>query len=471
MNEVLPEQLLTYHSAYRVLICTTCQYAIQPQAVDRHLKEIHKIYRSARRPFTAYAAKFDLSAAEDVKAEIIDFPVEFLPVFDGLKCLDDGCTYLCISTKRMQKHWLSAHQRHGYPQVDWQPAPLQTFFRGNLLQYFTGSLDNPSSEKQQVIEPTILPCLEDMHITLPEPSPEELVEHFRTSTAQTMVSQDGHLWLIDVPRMAEHSPFLKHAMLACSALHLATKDPSHREYLICAHSHQNTAMALFREAVAHVNETNCEAIIAFSHLLIVYSFGAKIHDKGLTDPTKPESELLCSWMYFMRNACTLTNPYRDVIAAGPVASLARCWEASIETNEAMVRKATEPLLDMIRNEVGSWSLTDHDHIEDAARKLGRAFASAEVLGDGFNAWYAIRVWPMAISIEFTKLMAAENPIAKVLLGHFCLLLKRLRSLWFIGDYPLRLLYALKGMVDCRWHQYIDPLIAKWKEGVVFEQGD
>jgi hypothetical protein len=140
-----PQKLLEYHPEYRVLVCTQCQYAIQPRAINSHLKDIHKIYRSARHPYTAYTAKYNLCEPGDVvKARVVDFPVPYLPVLDGLRCLDTDCEYLCISTKRMQKHWLSEHERHGYPDIDWAPAPLQTFFRGNLLHYFT-SIDNPKT--------------------------------------------------------------------------------------------------------------------------------------------------------------------------------------------------------------------------------------------------------------------------------------------------------------------------------------
>jgi hypothetical protein len=134
-----PELLLQYHPTYAVLICKACCYAIQPAGIARHLKDIHHIYRSHRRPYIEYASRFELAKPEDViQAEVKDFPVQLLPTFDGLQCLSaENCNYLCVSLKRMQKHWLLVHGRNGIAQNDWRPAPLQTFFRGNLLHYFT----------------------------------------------------------------------------------------------------------------------------------------------------------------------------------------------------------------------------------------------------------------------------------------------------------------------------------------------
>lgn len=135
-----PEKLLRYQTEYGVIICTECGYAIQPNAISRHLKDIHRLYRSKRRPYTTYASQFRPKNAEDViSSKVHNFPVPFLPVLDGLRCLSPGCAHLCVSTKRMQNHWLSVHHRHGCQSIDWCSSPLQTFFRGNLVHYFTDS--------------------------------------------------------------------------------------------------------------------------------------------------------------------------------------------------------------------------------------------------------------------------------------------------------------------------------------------
>ncbi|KAH7177128.1 hypothetical protein EDB81DRAFT_635170 [Dactylonectria macrodidyma] len=457
-----PQKLLRYHPEYRILVCQKCQYALQPQAINRHLKESHEIYRSARRPYAAYAASFDLARPEDViKAEVVEFPVPFLPFFEGLRCLGQACTYLCVSTKRMQKHWLSAHQRHGYADVDWQSASLQTFFRGNILHYFSGPSPNPDGAYES-------PRFRDADSIPVESTDQNLLGHFQSSTCKTLVnSQHEQVWRHAVPNMAEKNPFLMHAILACSALHLATKNPSNQQHLVSANNHQNKAMVLFREAVACVTETNCEAIVAFSHLLIVYSLGAERHDKTvlLTPPPSSGPDGLCSWLYFIRNWCSLVNGYKHVIAAGPLAWLVQRRELPIgDVNEQKVSYETSMVSAVIREGADIWSYVDCEILNDAAQKLGRAFVAAGASGDGIDAWYAVRDWPMIMSVEFTRLLAQENPAALVLLGYYCLLLKKLQSLWFIATYPLHLLYALKGRLSGRWHRHIDPLIVEWEQG-------
>ena len=145
-KELQPRELLQYLAAYRTVVCATCHYAVQPNAIGRHLKDIHHIHRSHRRPFTRYVSSLLLDEPQKViQSKVDDFPVPQLPVEDGLECGDLGCSHLCGSIKRMQSHWISVHGRPGRASLDWHPAPLQTFFRGNLLRYFTKSPPEPAT--------------------------------------------------------------------------------------------------------------------------------------------------------------------------------------------------------------------------------------------------------------------------------------------------------------------------------------
>lgn len=133
-----PAELLPYLPSYRVVVCSACKYAVQPNAIPRHLKDIHHIHRSRRRPFTHYISQLDLVQPEVIlESEVLEFPVPGLPVHDGLQCESDGCFHLCGSEKRMKTHWYSVHGRPGRAFMDWRPVPLQTFFRGKQLRYFT----------------------------------------------------------------------------------------------------------------------------------------------------------------------------------------------------------------------------------------------------------------------------------------------------------------------------------------------
>jgi Orsellinic acid/F9775 biosynthesis cluster protein D len=142
-----PEELLQYLSLYRVVVCTSCRYAVQPKAIARHLKEIHRIKGSDRQSYMHYVERFELADHELVLRYVpSEFPVPLLPVYSGLQCRAKDCAYLCMAEKRMKHHWLSDHGRQGLESCDWQTALIQTFFKGNLLRYFTSTTSGKSSE-------------------------------------------------------------------------------------------------------------------------------------------------------------------------------------------------------------------------------------------------------------------------------------------------------------------------------------
>ena len=145
---LVPSQLLLPLPQHHVIICRACHYAIPPHAIARHLKDIHHLNRARREVFIDFVSRFDLRNPPDVNDPGENhFPVPELPVLDGLQCRYSGCGHLCLSEKRMRKHWHLVHPRHGRWYDDWQHAPLQTFFRGNQLRYFTGPIRSSDSPR------------------------------------------------------------------------------------------------------------------------------------------------------------------------------------------------------------------------------------------------------------------------------------------------------------------------------------
>ena len=148
--QMRPEELLHFLELYKVLVCKGCQYAIQPSGIARHLKEIHHIYRSDRRPFTEYTSSLSLAEPQDVVLPSEnEFPVPFLPVEDGFVCRFSGCKHLCATSKRMKSHWIVSHGRAGMADIDWIPVRLQTFFRGNQLRCLSNYVPQTHSSDEQ----------------------------------------------------------------------------------------------------------------------------------------------------------------------------------------------------------------------------------------------------------------------------------------------------------------------------------
>lgn len=308
-----PSQLLNPILQYHVVVCTECRYAIPPGAISRHLKDIHKIGQVRRQQFIDFVAKLTLKDPRDVAIPMGDeFPVAVLPILDGVQCRFPGCEYLCVTEKRMKTHWISVHQRPGRVGSDWHRTPLQTFFRGKNLRYFTGNWRPCAEQVQNEIEVNRPPTsrftsslqaggvVRDIVEAVGPTSSQEsgllisnldeskrfLLHHYESTTSDTIATdpETQRLWRDTVVLIATHYEFLMHGIMAIAALHLAHDElipHKKRQYLFMASKLQDEAMPAFREVVTKVNESNCHAILAFTHLLVIYSFASEQQDERL----------------------------------------------------------------------------------------------------------------------------------------------------------------------------------------------
>lgn len=313
-----PTQLFHPLPQHHVIICTQCRFAVPPHAISRHLKEIHRIHSENRRPFLDFVSKFDLWDPQDVAPPIeTEFPIPSLPILDGLQCTFPHCAHLCVAEKRMQSHWRSVHERPGIPGKDWKYAPLQTFFRGNMLKYFTQAASSSNSKmpapveshyllvRQNVLGVTCLdPDMQLRALTLPfddeshdchtacetvarlTKCEKSLLQHYTNFTYKTIATdlETQYLWGPALVQIAYHHNFLMKALLALTALHLAEQGSTitdKQEYMLAASRFQDEAMAPYRIAVANANKSNCHAILAFTHLLVLYCFATEQEDENL----------------------------------------------------------------------------------------------------------------------------------------------------------------------------------------------
>ncbi|CAG9997114.1 unnamed protein product [Clonostachys byssicola] len=467
-TKIQPQELLYYNKGHQVIICTSCQYAIQPTALDRHLKEIHALHRHLRQPYTDFAARLPLKQPSELvgtrRGTILgddeDFPVPGLPVVSGLQCLDPDCGHLCVSVKRMQSHWKAEHHKSGCAALDWQTVPLQTFFRGNLLRYFTHpalsavKLPDTSSESVDHHIRGIQDAWES-HTDLKD-SDKSLLAHYLQSTHLSLANRHGNarLWQINVPRIAASNSFLLYGILALSAQHLLNTEQGqsadrHR-LMAMASEHHRKAMAVFEATIdaKPSSALECHGIIAFIHvntLLYFSNYGidslSGIEDLFLADASQLGLGYLSSWLHYVRHGCHLVCGFWDTIGNGPLASLAASWDIPIIMEDERSSQIATILL----------SALDHDcfdghQISDqlqtiyvqAANELALAINAAREFGSALTIWDAIRLWPLTLSLDFVDEVKKETPRSMTLLACYCIILENLDDVWFAEGLSTRL---------------------------------
>ncbi|GAM91695.1 hypothetical protein ANO11243_097480 [Dothideomycetidae sp. 11243] len=492
-----PSDLLHYLEEYKVLICTSCQYALQPDAISRHLKDIHHILRSSRRSYMDYASGFALADAETVMHSgqaLTSFPVPLLPVHDGLKCTHADCGHLCVTEKRMRSHWVTQHGRAGQSESDWNPVQLQTFFRGNSLRYFTApppalaiaqslqpqaqsAADVALSQSQtqtQPQSPTLsLPLLSGS--LSPTEQDDFLLQHYINSTSVTLAS--GHdipagaayesyyhplgagitIWQTIIPQFAERHEFLMHGILACAALHLAHLNPQDRQtHLLTSAKHQGRAIPLFREAVAHLDAANCDAVLALVHIQTICSFASHRENERLLLVDPQSADILCDWLLFMRTGCKFVAGVRPLLMQGPLRSLICDWKNPIDPENEPYTPLVAQLLTAVpaRDHADAWSDEECRVYRNAVYELGYAIARADRLGPDFGTWDALRGWPIPLSNNYLQLLRQLHPGALIVLAHYCILLHRLEGKWYFKGRAQRLSGHIRQRLDPKWHAHV-----------------
>ena len=113
------------------------------------------------------------------------------------------------------------------------------------------------------------------------------MHHFSTSSFATLsVKADRQeIWRVVVPKVAYSCDFLMHGLLAFSALHLASLKPENAfTYTEVAAMHQNIGLGSFRTALTNITDENCNAVFAFSSLVVGYALTLPIRNGNNTLP-------------------------------------------------------------------------------------------------------------------------------------------------------------------------------------------
>ncbi|KAH6886953.1 hypothetical protein B0T10DRAFT_490535 [Thelonectria olida] len=468
-----PHELFHFAPLHHVLICIPCCYAIQPAAIARHLKEIHHIYRSKRRPFMDYASKLDLRRPEHVTPPgAQDFPVPYLAVEQGWKCYAPSCGHLCVSTKRMLAHWSLAHGRKAIENDDYGLTSVQTFFRGNLLRYFSGNTLNTKLSSQLV--PGNLNDLNTLRIQRIQenhhlrPCEITILHHYLCSTHKTFAidTQTEKIWLEVVPSLACTNSFLLHGILACTALHMAHGDPaSRKEYTLQACAHQEYALPLFRNAINHPSEQSCDAVVAFAYMLVVYAL-ATDNDNSLllvdcgTALSATKQLDIPPWLHFIRAGCSMLCDVWENIETGPVGELAAALEAHLDVGFDRL-PYLEHLLAMIPTD-SSWTDDTIAVYRNSAVTLARSFAHVDgiKMESGKNTWHILSTWPVYVEDEYMDALYQHHPSALILLAYYCIILKQVEECWYFEDGAARLLMSILELLDTRWKPCINEAVAR-----------
>lgn len=347
-----------------------------------------------------------------------------------------------------------------------------------MLRYFTSNRDKWPDRSLQKRPTYYIHQMQDKYEL--DPIDSLALEHYFYSSWQSFSKdvQTETIWINVIADLAYNHRFLLHGILACTALHMAHLYPAQREtYVIRAYAHQDTALPLFRYEIENPTTNNCDAIMAFAYLLVVFSFATEL-DNGQnslllvcdTGTGAQEKQLILpQWLHFIRCGCDMLSEVWDRIENGPVSALSEAWETELDVGDSKL-----PYLERFMSFVpqdGSWSEHVISVYQDGASALADAFAymARETTKIDVSTWNILGLWCVRLEDEFYDLIFERHPGALILLAYYCVIMKRMETCWYFGGRPARLIAAISSVLDERWHPYLqeaaDQVIGPEKDGL------
>ncbi|RFU30701.1 hypothetical protein B7463_g5672, partial [Scytalidium lignicola] len=252
-------------------------------------------------------------------------------------------------------------------------------------------------------------------------------------------------WETEVPQQAGFHPFLLQGLVAVSALHLGSlKSPNSETYYSTAYKSYRNATVLFRTAVSDINKDNCIAVLAFSLLVSVFQFGISNAPGSKLATGTPLSYL--DVVLALRGAWSLISQLHLYLSQSKVQGLFTqrrnfgCLELPEETQYA---------LDSLRllNQSASATMGSGLACSEAINMLGLWFSATSASP---STWLHLVWWPSRVPDAYISLIKANEPVALIILCHWCVGIHRAAPRWFLSGWAAQTFATVKRLLGDDW---------------------
>ncbi|KAK2031027.1 hypothetical protein LX32DRAFT_637534 [Colletotrichum zoysiae] len=303
-----------------------------------------------------------------------------------------------------------------------------------------------------VAQPARLPVPVDHDINFTDL---ELIHNFTTSVCSTL-STDAlvrQMWKVSVVRMALECEYVMRALLSISALHLAHQQPERKEALVTkALLYHRSASREAMGLMSGLDERNAENLFLFSLLTIFFALAS---GRYLKESVVVWESAFPDWTFLLSGACSLLKLLNSRDYAGPLTPLLTYAKERFFTARGDPR-ARPGALECLRQRVNGSGGVDGDLLRVynlAIDELGYPMALAlrdddDDGGRGMDI-VDIFIWKYFVSDEFLPLLRTPGARqeAVVIYAHFCIVLKRLESQWWLQGWATHLISQAWELLD------------------------
>jgi hypothetical protein len=283
-----------------------------------------------------------------------------------------------------------------------------------------------------------------------------LMHHFCIVTAKTLSLEAAGQELLQthLVNVALDYTFLLHAVLALASLHLSRIDQSLREtYLQQAGKHHDAGIALFRNGIQHIDETNYEAVLFFAAILDPYSTAISM---SAIDADHALDSILQSFALTRRLRPMVAQFYPVVLASEfarliPKDTQGIDWErAELPLNTELVK--LRKFSDVVQH------LYPPDIVEayrSAIHVLDLVFEQVSSHLPNVPSHALVKMWVHTVKPRFLELLSERQPGALIIFAHYGVLLKRVDHYWFLKGFAEQVLHIADTFVPGEWKTWLE----------------
>ena len=284
----------------------------------------------------------------------------------------------------------------------------------------------------------------------------ELLHHFTTETCYTLSDRpESHeLWRVTVPQVAFEHDFLMRGILAISALHLRCLRPDKQAYWgHVAAKQQDAALNSFRKIMTNMDQSNCDAFLALSSLIVVYGFESPKNSDSL-GMFKYKGQDSDEWLPLIRGVNSI------IMSVWP-------WIKNGRLNGLLHDHVQEPPqteLPSVLSEQLSHLESMCDRVSGGLEAVNACKAALAALRVSFIRMnnrppYECEVsiaflWPVMIPQEYITILNEKRPEALVILAHYCVILHHLDDYWWMRGWAMHIIDNINRELDEDWLYYI-----------------
>ncbi|KAJ5032916.1 uncharacterized protein L3040_009505 [Drepanopeziza brunnea f. sp. 'multigermtubi'] len=278
----------------------------------------------------------------------------------------------------------------------------------------------------------------------------ELLHNFVTSTAFTIHTDPTMkiAWQINMPQVGFQYDFVMRGILALSALHMAHYKPEKRDFYIQqAMLQHQIGLRIASEVLSNVSSENCTGVYAFSTLAVLYTMASP---RKSWDLLLVGENALAHWLYLMKGT-SFTNTFEEQLRQGALGSMfiAEGRQSQMRAQYMADKSARDDPLGELSNLIAqnSLDLANKSDYLAAIETLRHCFVFYERGGPPGYETGDVFTWIFGVTEQFLQLLGQHTQEALTIFAHFCVILKKLDSHWWMQGWSTHLVSRIWDLLD------------------------